>query len=132
MCLGYFFTGLICIGVAYSIVYWLYKLIIILANNLKTYSTKIERDGYIYVIAYKYVEYDCFLFTAFKDWFFVIKRYPKYPLKFRFNKKYIEFLSKEDKFVIYSKGYRLCKFKSLDEAKSKLNEYLEKINEFKN
>ena len=130
MCIGYFFTSILCICVITSFLYWVYKFGTILVNKVKTIFTKIKQDNYVYRVSYEYVEYYCFI-TAFKDWYYVIKRYPKYPLNFRFIKKYIKYLCKEDTFVNYDycKGYGLHKYKTLKEAKSKLYEYLEQSKE---
>lgn len=130
--MGYFFASVLCIGVVASILYWVYKFGKIIVNKLKARSTKIKFNGYVYQVVYKYVEYDCFMFTAYKDWYFVIKRYPEYPLNCRFDKKFIKYLSiYDDHFSPYDycKGYGLHKYKSLDEAKAKLQDYVKHINE---
>ena len=133
MYIGYLFGGILCICVFGSILYWLHRFGKILVNKIKANSTKIKFKGYVYQVAYKYVEYDCFMFDAFKDWFFVIKRYPEYPLNARFDKKFVKYLSiYNDRFSLYDycKGYGLYKYKSLDEAKAKLQDYVAHINEY--
>lgn len=128
--IGYFFTTLICVSVLISLFYWIRKAANILVNKIKANSNKIVYNGYVYKLSYKYVEYDCFMFTAYKDWYFVIKRYPEYPLNYRFDKRHIMYLSThDDNFVPYDycKGYGLHKYESIDEAKTKLHDVLEQI-----
>ena len=130
MYIGYLFGSILCVCVILSILYWLYRFVKILVNKIKANSTKIKVDGYVYQLSYKYVEYDCFMFDAFKDWFFVIKKYPEYPLNARFDKEFVKYLSIYDnRFSPYNycKGSSLHKYKSLDDAKAKLQDYVSHI-----
>lgn len=123
---GYAFLILICIGVLWSIFYWIRHFCKMIGIYITTNFSKIKNNGYTYKIEYKYLNYDCFMFDAFKDWFYVIRRKSSCESQIEYLKSSNLKSNCPDKFGIDKDnyGYDICKYKTFNEAKNVLDNWL--------